>query len=73
MNKARMVKDPSEPTVFIIDDDEAFRDSVEELVSSVALAPSPSAHSPHENIRSKARTESHLLGTLPRTLSQMPC
>jgi two-component system response regulator DctR len=37
MNKARMVKDPSEPTVFIIDDDEAFRDSVKELVSSVAL------------------------------------
>jgi RNA polymerase sigma factor (sigma-70 family) len=27
-----------EPTVFIIDDDEAFRDSVKELVSSVGLA-----------------------------------
>ena len=27
-----------EPTVFIIDDDEAFRDSVQELVSSVGLA-----------------------------------
>jgi FixJ family two-component response regulator len=27
----------AEPTVFIIDDDEAFRDSVEELVSSVGL------------------------------------
>ena len=28
----------SEPTVFIVDDDEAFRDSVRELVSSVGLA-----------------------------------
>ena len=28
----------AEPTVFIIDDDEAFRDSVKELVSSVGLA-----------------------------------
>lgn len=38
MNKARMVEDTAEPTVFIIDDDEAFRDSVKELVSSVGLA-----------------------------------
>jgi two-component system response regulator DctR len=28
----------TEPTVFIVDDDEAFRDSVKELVSSVGLA-----------------------------------
>ena len=28
----------AEPTVFIVDDDEAFRDSVQELVSSVGLA-----------------------------------
>jgi len=28
----------AEPTVFIVDDDEAFRDSVKELVSSVGLA-----------------------------------
>ena len=27
----------AEPTVFIVDDDEAFRDSVQELVSSVGL------------------------------------
>jgi FixJ family two-component response regulator len=27
----------AEPTVFIIDDDEAYRDSVQELVSSVGL------------------------------------
>jgi FixJ family two-component response regulator len=33
-----MAKDNAEPTVFIIDDDEAFRDSVKELVSSVGLA-----------------------------------
>ena len=33
-----MIKDTAEPTVFIIDDDEAFRDSVKELVSSVGLA-----------------------------------
>jgi len=38
MNKARMAKDTVQPTVFIIDDDEAFRDSVKELVSSVGLA-----------------------------------
>jgi FixJ family two-component response regulator len=30
--------EPIEPTVFIIDDDEPFRDSVKELVSSVGLA-----------------------------------
>ena len=28
----------ADPTVFIVDDDEAFRDSVKELVSSVGLA-----------------------------------
>jgi two-component system response regulator DctR len=33
-----MNKDTAESTVFIIDDDEAFRDSVKELVSSVGLA-----------------------------------
>jgi two-component system response regulator DctR len=32
-----MDKEMAEPTVFIIDDDEAFRDSVKELVSSVGL------------------------------------
>jgi two-component system response regulator DctR len=30
-----MAKETAEPTVFIIDDDEAFRDSVKELVSSI--------------------------------------
>jgi len=33
-----MSEDTVEPTVFIIDDHEAFRDSVKELVSSVGLA-----------------------------------
>jgi two-component system response regulator DctR len=33
-----MARDTAEPTVFIVDDDEAFRDSVQELVSSVGLA-----------------------------------
>ncbi|HEY2257650.1 MAG TPA: response regulator, partial [Variovorax sp.] len=28
----------AQPTIFIIDDDEAYRDSVQELVSSVGLA-----------------------------------
>src|SRR5512134_2620314 len=35
MAKVPPAKDAAEPTVFIIDDDEAFRDSVKELVSSV--------------------------------------
>src|SRR5438094_2151707 len=34
----REVDDVAEPTVFIVDDDEAFRDSVKELVMSVGLA-----------------------------------
>jgi two-component system response regulator DctR len=39
MAEDAMAKDPmAEPTVFIVDDDEAFRDSVKELVSSVGLA-----------------------------------
>jgi FixJ family two-component response regulator len=37
MAKDSPTKDAAEPTVFIIDDDEAFRDSVKELVSSVGL------------------------------------
>jgi two-component system response regulator DctR len=33
-----VIEETAEPTVFIIDDDEAFRDSVKELVSSIGLA-----------------------------------